>query len=56
VDDKQTNWVAKLLFLEFAINLARLETTSYSLFFLNNGRIPCPMIWDSAPKTEYLAI
>lgn len=56
IDPKQTNWVSKLPAIEYAINSARSETTGYSPFFLNAGRMPRPMIWDSAPKDEYPAI
>lgn len=49
----QKDWVAKLPAIEFAINLARSETTGYSPFFLNSGRIPRSMIWDTASKTEF---
>ncbi|KZT19922.1 hypothetical protein NEOLEDRAFT_1019655, partial [Neolentinus lepideus HHB14362 ss-1] len=37
--------------IEFAINSARSETTGFSPFFLNNGRMPPPMIWNV--KSEY---
>lgn len=56
IGDKQTDWVAKLPAIEFAINSARSETTGYSPFFLNHGRMPRPMIWDAPPQTEYPAI
>ncbi|KJA27562.1 hypothetical protein HYPSUDRAFT_99362, partial [Hypholoma sublateritium FD-334 SS-4] len=44
IGGKQTDWVAKLPAIEFAINSARSETTGYSPFFLNHGRMPRPMI------------
>jgi hypothetical protein len=56
INNKQTDWVSKLPAIEFAINSARSESTGYASFFLNSGRMPRPMIWDSAPKTEYPSI
>ena len=53
---KQTNWVAKLPAIEFAINSARSESTGFAPFFLNSGRMPRSMIWNSAPPTEFLSI
>ncbi|KZS99749.1 uncharacterized protein LAESUDRAFT_625374, partial [Laetiporus sulphureus 93-53] len=38
------------------INMARSESTGYSPFFLNAGRMPRPMIWDNPGKDEYPAI
>ncbi len=52
----QKDWVARLPAIEFTINLARSETTGYSPFFLNSGRVPRSMLWDSANKTEYPAV
>lgn len=49
----QKDWVAKLPAIEFAINLARSESTGYAPFFLNSGRMPRPMIWDGAQPDEY---
>jgi transposase InsO family protein len=49
----QKDWVTKLPAIEFAINSARSESTGYAPFFLNTGRMPRSMIWDSADKTEY---
>ncbi|KNZ73356.1 hypothetical protein J132_07654, partial [Termitomyces sp. J132] len=42
--------------IEFAINSARSETTGYSLFFLNTGRIPRPMIWNNAKPNEVAGV
>ena len=53
VDKKQTDWVAKLPAIEFAINSARSASTGYAPFFLNTGRMPRSMIWDTTRKTEY---
>jgi len=56
IGDKQTDWVAKLPSVEFAINSARSESTGFAPFFLNTGRMPCAMIWDYAPKEEYPSV
>ena len=53
VDTKQKDWVSKLPAIQFAINSARSETTGYAPFFLNNGRMPRVMVWNSAPPTEF---
>jgi transposase InsO family protein len=53
IDPNQKNWVSKLPSIQFAINLARSESTGYAPFFLNNGRMPRAMIWNSANPTEY---
>ena len=49
----QKDWVSKLPAIEFAINSARSDTTGYSPFFLNYGRMPRAMIWNTARKNEY---
>ena len=56
VSPKQTDWVLKLPAIEFAINSARSETTGYAPFFLNNGHMPRPLIWNSAPTNEFSAV
>ena len=56
IDDKQTNWVSKLPAVKFAINFARSESIGYSPFFLNSGRLPRVMIWDSVPKEEFVSV
>lgn len=53
VGSNQKDWVTKLPAIEFAINLARFESTGYAPFFLNTGRMPRPMIWDRASSDEY---
>ena len=53
VNQKQTNWVAKLHAIEFTINSAHLESTGYALFFLNTRWMPKSLIWDSACPNEY---
>lgn len=40
------HWASKLPAIEFAINMARSESTGYAPFFLNTGRMPRAMIWD----------
>ncbi|KAE9382502.1 hypothetical protein BT96DRAFT_769009, partial [Gymnopus androsaceus JB14] len=52
----QKDWVIKLPSVEFAINSARSETTGYSPFFLNTGRMPRSFLWNSADKNEYPGI
>ena len=53
VDPKQKDWVSKLPAIQFAINSARSESTGYAPFFLNNGRMPRVMVWNSAKPTEF---
>jgi transposase InsO family protein len=38
INAKQTDWVAKLPAIEFAINSARSESTGFAPFFLNSGK------------------
>ena len=52
----QKDWVSKLPAIEFAINLARSESTGYSPFFLNTGRMPRAMIWDAPGNDEYPSV
>ncbi|CDO74640.1 hypothetical protein BN946_scf184822.g3 [Trametes cinnabarina] len=49
----QRDWVSKLPAIEFAINLARSDSTGYAPFFLNTGRMPRPMIWDDPKPNEF---
>ena len=56
INAKQTDWVAKLPAIEFAINSARSESTGFAPFFLNSGRMPRSMIWNSAPPTEFPSV
>ena len=53
INPNQKDWVSKLPTIQFAINSARSKSTGYAPFFLNNGRIPRAMIWNSADHTEY---
>ena len=52
----QKNWVSKLPAIEFAINSARSESTGFAPFFLNFGRMPRSMIWNSAPDAEFPSV
>lgn len=56
INTKQTDWVAKLPAIEFAINSARSESMGFAPFFLNSERMPRSMIWNSAPPTEFPSI
>lgn len=56
VKPNQKDWVVKLPAIEFAINLAKSDSTGYAPFFLNTGRMPRSMIWDNAGKEEYPAV
>ncbi|KAJ8453469.1 hypothetical protein ONZ45_g19703 [Pleurotus djamor] len=52
VNAEQTDWVRRLPGIEFAFNSARAESTGYSPFFLNYGRMPRAMLWDVPYRTE----
>ena len=56
VAPNQKDWVSKLPGIEFAINLARSESTGYAPFFLNTGRLPRSLIWNNAGKEEYPSV
>ncbi|SJL09561.1 uncharacterized protein ARMOST_12941 [Armillaria ostoyae] len=49
----QKDWVARLPGIEYAINMACSDSTGYSLFFLNMGRTPSSMLWDSPTDKNY---
>ncbi|KIM64952.1 hypothetical protein SCLCIDRAFT_92220, partial [Scleroderma citrinum Foug A] len=53
IGPNQKDWVTRLPAIEFTINIARLESTGYAPFFLNTGRMPRAMIWDSPGKDKY---
>jgi len=53
IGPSQRDWVTKLPGIEFAMNSARSESTGFSLFFLNYGRIPRPLIWNTPGRDEY---
>ena len=52
----QKDWVSKLPAIDFAINLARSETTSYTPFFLNTSCMPCFMIWNDPNAEEFAGV
>ena len=56
IQPDQKDWVSKLPAIEFAINSARSESTGYAPFFLNFGRMPRSMIWESASRDEYPSV
>ncbi|KAJ8596233.1 hypothetical protein M405DRAFT_726617, partial [Rhizopogon salebrosus TDB-379] len=56
ISSTQKDWVSHLPAIEFAINLARNESTGYSPFFLNTGRMPRTMIWESPDPSEYTGV
>ena len=56
IGPSQKDWVSKLPGIEFAINLARSESTGYAPFFLNTGRLPRVMVWDAVGPEEYLGV
>ncbi|KAG2061436.1 hypothetical protein BDR06DRAFT_869840 [Suillus hirtellus] len=53
ISPNQKDWVLWLPAIEFAINIATSESTGYSPFFTNYGRLPRPMIWDNPGLSEY---
>ncbi|KAJ3487529.1 hypothetical protein NLI96_g3480 [Meripilus lineatus] len=46
----QKDWVQKLPAIELAMNTARSDTTGFSPFFLNYGRMPRSLIWEGDSK------
>ena len=52
----QKDWVSKLPAIEFAINSARSESTGYTPFFLNFGRMPRAMVFNNPSSDEYPAV
>ena len=56
INEKQTDWVAKLPAIEFAINSAHSESTGFAPFFLNAGQMLHSMIWNSALANEFPSI
>ena len=56
VHPNQKDWVAKLPAIEFAINSARSENMGYAPLFLNSGRMPCTMVWNSNSTTEFPSV
>ncbi|KIJ22920.1 hypothetical protein M422DRAFT_84881, partial [Sphaerobolus stellatus SS14] len=56
IGPSQRDWVSKLSGIESAINSSRSETTGFSPFFLNYGRLPRPLIWDTPSRNEYKGV
>ncbi|GBE85306.1 Transposon Ty3-I Gag-Pol polyprotein [Sparassis crispa] len=56
ISPSQKDWVSRLPAIEFAINLARSDSTGYAPFFLNTGRMPRPMIWNNAGTEEFAGV
>jgi hypothetical protein len=52
----QKDWVSCLPAIEFAINLARLETTRFAPFFLNTGCLPHSLIWNNPDPDKYPSV
>ena len=53
ISKDQTNWVQQLPVIKFTINVSCSESTGYAPFFLNNGRIPRTMLWNSSEVNQY---
>ena len=53
ISDDQKDWIQQLPAIEFAINISCSDTTGFALFFLNTGRMPCTMIWNSSEQNQY---
>ncbi|KIK12994.1 hypothetical protein PISMIDRAFT_18298 [Pisolithus microcarpus 441] len=56
IGPNQRDWVSRLPEIKFAINSATSESTGYTPFFLNTGRMPRRMIWDAPEREEYPSI
>ncbi len=54
VAPNQKDWVSKLPAIKFMTNRARSNMMGYASFFLNTGRMPWSMIWDT-PLADELA-
>ncbi len=52
----QKDWVLRLPGIEFAINLAKSESTGFSPFFLNSGQTPCALIWNNDTDKRYVGV
>jgi hypothetical protein len=53
IKPNQKDWVLRLPAIEFAINSALSESTGFAPFFLNSGRMPRSLIWDSNQPSQY---
>ena len=51
VQPDQKDWAMKLPAIEFAMNSARSDSSGMTPFYLNYGRTPSPMIWNT--QSEY---
>ncbi|KAG8720806.1 hypothetical protein FRC09_008934 [Ceratobasidium sp. 395] len=47
IKGKQNDWVKYLPGIEYAMNASVLDTTGYSPFYLNYGRVPPAMVWQT---------
>jgi hypothetical protein len=56
IDADQKNWVQKLPGIQMAINLIQNDSTGYSLFFLNTGRIPQTIVWNLPTDSEFSGV
>ena len=53
VNSRQLDWILKFPAIELALNSAQSDSTGFLPFFLNTGRTPHSMIWNSAPQSEF---
>ena len=53
ISEDQTDWVQHVPAIEFAINISCSESMGYAPFFLNTGRIPRTMVWNSPMDNQY---
>jgi hypothetical protein len=56
ISPNQTDWVARLPAIEFAINTASSESTLLSPVEANTSRTPRAMVWNNTMKDEYLSM
>ncbi|QRV81672.1 Transposon Ty3-I Gag-Pol polyprotein [Ceratobasidium sp. AG-Ba] len=54
IKGRQSDWVRYLAGIEYAMNASVSETTGYSPFYLNFGRVPPPMVWET--DNEYAGV
>ncbi|QRW13905.1 Transposon Ty3-I Gag-Pol polyprotein [Ceratobasidium sp. AG-Ba] len=54
IQGKQNAWARHLPGIEYAINACRSESTGYSPFELNCGRVPPPITWNT--QSEYSGV
>lgn len=53
ISEDQKDWVQRLPAIEFAINISCSEATGFAPFFLNTGRMPRTLVWNSPGKNQY---